>query len=109
MNRDRWIFVCICTAVVALALAGAAGASTLPSRPATAGVSAAQPAAASVSAALPLDEFVLAGEVTSSVRFGCTSCLIIDACLNKHKHEACKPSDPRCTCENCNGAFECFR
>ena len=105
MNRKWSVFVCICLAVVAMALAGSAGAAPVSSKPAAPAVS-----TAGASASLPLDNYVLAGEATASIHFGCTTCNIIDACLPPHKkHDPCKPSDPRCTCEDCNGAFECFR
>jgi hypothetical protein len=110
MNRNRWIvFVCICLGMAALGLAGNANAAPAPAAPPAASISTPDVhPTASISTPLPVDEFVLAGEVTSSVSV-CQSCGIIDACLGKHKHAPCKPSDPACTCESCNGNFECYK
>lgn len=91
--------VCCCCLVLGLvALAGMAYAAA-----------AVEPPSAPVTEIASYDEFVFAAPVTSAVQAGCTSCLIIDACLDKHPNEPCKPSDPACRCKKCNGTFECYK
>ena len=92
------IMICLCMVLGLVLLAGSAAAGPTSVAPASA-----QPTLA------PYDDFVFAAPVTSSVQVGCTSCGIIDACLDKHPNERCKPTDPACRCKTCNGYFECYK
>ena len=96
----KGIAICICIGAAMVLSFGVAGAEPTTVLAESPGVSASNPA---------YDEFVFAAEVTSSVSAGCTSCGIIDACLDSHPNEPCKPTDPACRCKRCNGQYECYK